>query len=127
MAKESTRRGLSEGKLARAQQDSLLREIEGSQVAPDNSDDFDHQGIPENERSPAAGDGVGEQGRPNAEPTRHVVGKIMRVVEVTDLFRTMKGLKCTLTEAYACCFDRMEKVRPPLKRLGFGSWFVTMS
>ncbi|CAM9506281.1 unnamed protein product, partial [Laminaria digitata] len=30
----------------------------------------------------------------------------MQVVEVTDHFRTMKGLKCTLVEAYACCFDR---------------------
>lgn len=35
----------------------------------------------------------------------------MRVVEVTDLFRTMNGLKCTLQEAYAHCFDRMEEVR----------------
>ncbi|CAN0175982.1 unnamed protein product [Ectocarpus sp. 4 AP-2014] len=33
----------------------------------------------------------------------------MRVVEVTDLFRTMNGLKCTLQEAYAHCFDRMEE------------------
>ena len=37
-------------------------------------------------------------------------GDTMRVVEVTDLFRTMKGLKCTLTEAYGCCFDRTEAV-----------------
>lgn len=35
----------------------------------------------------------------------------MQVVEVTDLFRTMKGLKCTLGEAYACCFDRPNEVR----------------
>lgn len=46
----------------------------------------------------------------------------MKVVEVTDLFRTMKGHKCTLGEAYACCFDRTEKVmkrvaRSPLDRL----------
>lgn len=32
----------------------------------------------------------------------------MRVVEVTDLFRTTKGLKCTLIEAYAFCFDKKE-------------------
>ncbi|CAM9930059.1 unnamed protein product [Ectocarpus fasciculatus] len=39
-----------------------------------------------------------------------VVGRRrMRVVEVTDLFRTMNGLKCTLQEAYAHCFDRMEE------------------
>lgn len=36
---------------------------------------------------------------------------VMRVVEVTDLFRTTKGFKCTLTEAYACCFDRAGEVR----------------
>ncbi len=38
-------------------------------------------------------------------------GQRMRVKEVTDLFRTGKGLKCTLSEAYACCFDRAEEVR----------------
>lgn len=37
-------------------------------------------------------------------------GGKMRVVEVTDLFRTMKGLKCTLGEAYTCCFGRTEEV-----------------
>lgn len=36
----------------------------------------------------------------------------MRVVEVTDHFRTSKsGLKCMLSEAYASCFDRKEEVR----------------
>lgn len=34
----------------------------------------------------------------------------MRVVEVTDLFRTMNGLKCTLFEAYTCCFGKAGEV-----------------
>lgn len=38
-------------------------------------------------------------------------GGEMRVVEVTDLFRTIKGLKCSLGEAYTCCFGRTEEVR----------------
>lgn len=38
-------------------------------------------------------------------------GGSMRVVEVTDLFRTTKGLKCTLSEAYTCCFGRVEEVQ----------------
>ncbi|CAM9963348.1 unnamed protein product [Pylaiella littoralis] len=36
-------------------------------------------------------------------------GGKMRVVEVTDLFRTIKGLKCSLGEAYTCCFGRTEE------------------
>lgn len=52
------------------------------------------------------------KGRPKGEegPMRTGGGK-MRVVEVTDLFRTMKGLKCALGEAYTCCFGRTEEVR----------------
>lgn len=59
------------------------------------------------------GDGVAddvsghERGVLEAEGT----GDGMRVVEVTDLFRTMNGLKCSLNEAYTCCFDRTETVR----------------
>lgn len=42
----------------------------------------------------------------------NVTGTGMRVVEVTDHFRTSKsGLKCMLSEAYASCFDRKEEVR----------------
>lgn len=50
--------------------------------------------------------GVVEEGgreKVEGEPT-------MRVVEVTDLFRTMNGLKCTLFEAYTCCFGRAGEV-----------------
>lgn len=36
----------------------------------------------------------------------------MRVVEVTDYFRTAKGgLKCMLSEAYGGCFDKRQEVR----------------
>lgn len=54
------------------------------------------------------GDILEENGEARAARTG---GRCMRVVEVTDLFRTTKGLKCTLAEAYACCFDRVEEVR----------------
>lgn len=51
---------------------------------------------------------VGEKGE---EGHARTGGEKMRVVEVTDLFRTMKGLKCALGEAYTCCFGRTEEVR----------------
>lgn len=34
----------------------------------------------------------------------------MTVVDVTDLFRTTKGLKCMLSEAYCCVLGRTEQV-----------------
>lgn len=43
------------------------------------------------------------EGLMEGEPT-------MTVVDVTDLFRTTKGLKCMLSEAYSCVFGRTEQV-----------------
>lgn len=100
----------SEGEFAAAQEDDLPDEEKTSQIDREKHDDLDHKGISERRHCPAGGDGPEGRGHREADPTRRMVGKGMRVVEVTDLFRTMKGLKCTLTEAYACCFDRMEKV-----------------
>lgn len=60
------------------------------------------------EEDDAKGGSKGEKG-----PAR-TGGGTMRVVEVTDLFRTMKGLKCALGEAYTCCFGRTEEVRTVL-------------
>lgn len=68
-----------------------------------------------------------EEGQPLGEKngearTARIGGRSMRVVEVTDLFRTTNGRKCTLTEAYACCFDRVEEVQTlSLFVLGFYS------
>ena len=96
----------------------------GKGTAPENdglrTEDTDRGGVSGEERdgqdaaAAAAGrarerEAPGEDGEARAARTGG--GGSMRVVEVTDLFRTTKGVKCTLAEAYACCFDRVEKVR----------------
>ncbi|CAM9446423.1 unnamed protein product [Scytosiphon promiscuus] len=108
-AQESTGRGLSEEKIVESQEEDLPGDETGSQIAPVKADGPDDGGTADKGNCPAGGEGPGEREYSNARLAGHAVGKGMRVVEVTDLFRTMKGHKCTLTEAYTCCFDRVEK------------------
>lgn len=74
--------------------------VEGQRLSSDGSD----HGV-------GRGGKGGSKGASLEEEVEAGIGRGMTVVDVTDLFRTTKGLKCMLSEAHTCCFGGTEMVR----------------